>query len=56
MTARRRPVFMAELSKYDLRAAGKMLDGQPSRQVPNVLLDARGELESYIRAARVAPE
>jgi hypothetical protein len=34
MKARQRPVFMAELSKFDLRAVEEMLGGRPSRQSP----------------------
>ena len=54
--ARQRPVFLAELSKFDLRGAEEMLGGQSSRQFPKVLLDAPGLLESYIAAAKAAPE
>jgi hypothetical protein len=56
MEMRRRSVFMAELSKFDLRAVQEMLDGQASHRVPKILLDARADLESYVKAARVAPE
>jgi hypothetical protein len=56
MEARRSSVFMAELSKFDLRAAQEMLDGGESRQFPTILLDARSKLESFVEAAKVAPE
>jgi hypothetical protein len=56
MNARRWSVFLAELSKFDLRAAQEMLDGQALRKYPKILLDSRDDLESYIRAAKRAPE
>ena len=56
MKARQRSVFMAELSKFELDAAEEMLGTSPSRQFPQVLLDAPGLLKSYIKAAKIAPE
>ena len=56
MKTRQRSMFMAELSKFDLHAAQEMLDGGASRQFPKILLEARSELESYIKWAKAAPE
>lgn len=56
MEMRRRSVFMAELSKFDLDSAQEILDRKSSRQVPEVLLGARHELASYIQAAKLVPE
>jgi hypothetical protein len=56
MRGRQRSVFMAELAKFDLRAIEELLAGGSRRQFPQVLLDARDELESFVTAAKVAPE
>lgn len=56
METRQRSVFMAQLSKFDLADVQEMLDGESSRKFPEILLNARNELESYVKAAKLAPE
>jgi hypothetical protein len=56
METRQRSVFLAQLSKFNLESAQEILDGRTLRQLPEVLLNARNELASYVEAAKRAPE